>query len=257
MFWISWICACFISTYCCTLASGNIPSIASITANIALVVILQITVRSKRSGKFLFKAYMLVIISSTIHTTENNIKQINGGGRKQSENEGFGCRPIAALSRHGTNGQIANGMTDVQRSQSATSNPVLSDDPAPVFNLEEISKIYSPLIDDAIRLLHIYPSGDETLGVEADLVHFPLLSARLKNYKALSYTWGVEKASVSIAINGASMLISPNLDKILREIRALEYEYVWVSSRGFQIFSSSRANSKFRLMLFAQISKTT
>jgi hypothetical protein len=54
-----------------------------------------------------------------------------------------------------------------------------------------------------------------------------------------------------------SMLIKPNLDKILRKLRALEYEYIWVSPGGSKIFSSSRVNSKFRLMLFAQISKTT
>jgi hypothetical protein len=54
------------------------------------------------------------------------------------------------------------------------------------------------------------------------------MSAQLKNYKALSYTWGEEKASVSITVNGESMLIRSNLDKILRKLRALEYEYVWV-----------------------------
>ena len=119
-------------------------------------------------------------------------------------------------------------MTDVQHSQSATSNPVLSDGPTPIFDLEEINNVYSPLVGDAVRLLHIYPFADETLDLEADLIHFPLLSAQLKNYKALSYTWGVEKASVSITVNGRSMMIRPNLDKILRTLRALKYEYVWV-----------------------------
>ena len=119
-------------------------------------------------------------------------------------------------------------MTDVQHSQSATSSSVLSDGSTPIFNLEEISNVYSPLIGDAIRLLHIHPSADGTLDLEADLIHFPLLSAQLKNYKALSYTWGVEKASVSITVNGRSMLIRPNLDKILRTLRALKCEYVWV-----------------------------
>ncbi|CAN9215725.1 unnamed protein product [Alternaria alternata] len=97
-------------------------------------------------------------------------------------------------------------------------------------DLEKTSIVYSPLTGDAIRLLHIRPSVNETLGLEADLVHFPLLSAQLKNYKALSYTWGVEKASVSITINGGSMVIRPNLEKILRKLRALKYEYVWVDA---------------------------
>jgi hypothetical protein len=171
-----------------------------------------------------------------------------------------------ALSRRGFDRQTANEMTDVQQSPLAASNPVLPDGlthlSRPAFHTSTSSlgptcNVYSPLIGDAIRLLHILPSTNETWGLEADLVHFPLLSAQLKNYKALSYTWGEEKASVSIAINGVSILIRPNLDKILRKLRALEYEYIWVSPGGSKIFSSSRVNSKFRLMLFAQISKTT
>jgi hypothetical protein len=171
-----------------------------------------------------------------------------------------------ALSHREVNRQITDRFADVQQPRPATSAPMPPDGPSHLnrttchttpSSLEEISIVYSPLIGDAIRLLHIHPSSDETLGLEADLVHFPLLSAQLKNYKALSYTWGVEKASVSIAINGASMSISPNLDKILRELRALEYEYVWVGLGGSTFFNSSRANSKSRLMLFAQTSKTT
>ncbi|CAN9283758.1 unnamed protein product [Alternaria alternata] len=169
----------------------NIFAIAFLAANVTWVVTLEIAVRSSRSGKCLFKAY----IRPAFHTSTSSL--------------------------------------------------------GPTCN------VYSPLIGDAIRLLHILPSTNETLGLEADLVHFPLLSAQLKNYKALSYTWGEEKASVSIAINGVSMLIRPNLDKILRKLRALEYEYIWVSPGGSKIFSSSRVHSKFRLMLFAQISKTT
>lgn len=171
-----------------------------------------------------------------------------------------------ALSHREVNRQTANRVADVQQSPSATSEAVLPDGPSylnrtichsTLFSLEDMSIVYSPLIGDAIRLLHIHPSVDETSGLKADLVHFPLLSAQLENYKTLSYTWGVEKASVSIAINGASMFISPNLDKILRELRALEYEYIWVSPGGSKTFSSSRANDKSRLMLFAQTSKTT
>jgi hypothetical protein len=180
-------------------------------------------------------------VSSCISSTrkiERCVQLITLGARKQSKDGGFGSRPLISLSSRTINRQTANGIADVQQSPSATSNPVPPDG-APHLNcttchtthsnLEEISIVYSPLIGDAIRLLHIHPSVNKTLGLEADLVHFPLLSAQLKNYKALSYTWGVEKASVSIAINGGSMLIRPNLEKILRKLRALKYEYVWVS----------------------------
>ena len=193
------------------------------------------------------------------------VQLITLGVRKQSKNKNFESRPLMALSRHGINRQTANRIVDVQQSPSATRNPVIADGPPHLscptfhstpFNLEETSKVYSPLIGDRIRLLRIHPSANETSGLEADLLHFPLLSAQLKNYKALSYTWGVEKASVSIAINGVSILIRPNLDKILRKLRALGYEYIWVSPGNSKMFSRSRVDRKFRLMLFAQIRKT-
>ena len=197
---------------------------------------------------------------------EGYVQLIILGVRKQSKKGSFGSRPLIALLHREFKRQTTNRIAYVQQSPSATREPVAPDGPSHLncttchttpSSLEEMSIVYAPLIGDAIRLLHIHPSLDETLGLEADLVHFPLLSAQLKNYKALSYTWGAEKASVYIAINGASMSISPNLDKILRELRALEYEYVWVSPGGSKSFSSSRANSKSRLMLFVQTSKTT
>jgi hypothetical protein len=151
------------------------------------------------------------------------------GGRKQSVNEGSGSRPLTILSHRETDRPIENKMTDGQHIPSTASSSVLPDGPKDSYNLNEISKVYSPLIGDAIRLLRIHSSVDETLGLKADLVHIPLSSAQLMNYKALSYTWGEEKASVSVTVNGGSILIRPNLDKILRTLRALEYEYVWVS----------------------------
>lgn len=159
------------------------------------------------------------------------------GGRKHSENGGFASQSSMALSRCGINEQTATDIADVPQSSSAVSSngsthlsrPASQTIPS---DLEEISSIYSPLIGDAIRLLHIHPSVDQTLGLEADLVHFPLLSAQSKNYKALSYIWGEERASVSITVNGGSMLIRPNLDKILRTLRALRYEYVWVGTEA-------------------------
>jgi hypothetical protein len=120
-------------------------------------------------------------------------------------------------------------MTDEQHFPSDASNSVLLDGPTDSYNLEEISNVYSPLIGDAIRLLRIHSSVDEMLGLKADLIHLPLMSAQLKNYKALSYTWGGEKTSVSVVVNGGSILIRPNLDKILRTLRTLGYQYVWVS----------------------------
>jgi hypothetical protein len=157
------------------------------------------------------------------------------GGRKHSENEDFASKSSMALSRYRINKQTANDIADVRQCPSVVlpdgsthiSRPVSHTIPS---DLEEISSIYSPLIGDAIRLLHIHPSVDKTLGLEADLVHFPLLSAQSKNYKALSYIWGKEKASVSITVNGGSMLIRPNLDKILRTLRDLKHEYVWVGT---------------------------
>ena len=67
--------------FCTTvfLALEQVPAIAFLAANIALFVTLEITVRSKRSGKFLFKAYMLVIVSFHIRTTERSIQLITVG----------------------------------------------------------------------------------------------------------------------------------------------------------------------------------
>jgi hypothetical protein len=165
------------------------------------------------------------------------IRLITLGVRKQFKDGSFKSRPSTALSPRGINRQTVNTSADVQQSPSTAGNPVLTDAPPHLscptchttpFDLGEVTKIYSPLMGDSIRLLHIRPSVNETLGLEANLIHFPLLSAQVNNYKALSYTWGAEDASVSITIDGGSMLIRPNLDKILRTLRALKYEYVWV-----------------------------
>ena len=51
-----WIFAFFFTTV--FLLLGQVPAVAFLAANIAWVVTLEIAVRSKRSGKFLFKAYM-------------------------------------------------------------------------------------------------------------------------------------------------------------------------------------------------------
>ena len=72
-----WIFPFFFTTV--FLALEQVPAIAFLAANIALFVTLEITVRSKRSGKFLFKAYMLVIVSFHIRTTERSIQLITVG----------------------------------------------------------------------------------------------------------------------------------------------------------------------------------
>jgi hypothetical protein len=66
-----WIFTFFYTT--AFLARGQVPAVAFLAANIAWVITLEITVRSKRSGKFLFKAYMLVIISFNLRSDGSDI----------------------------------------------------------------------------------------------------------------------------------------------------------------------------------------
>lgn len=89
-----------------------------------------------------------------------------------------------ALSRRGIHRQTANEMADVQQSSLVARNPVLPDGlthlSRPTFHTSTSSlgptcNVYSPLIGDAIRLLHILPSTNETLGY----VSFILVSMAL------------------------------------------------------------------------------
>ena len=110
---------------------------------------------------------------------EDYVQLITLGVRKQFKKGSFGSRSLMALSHREFKRQTANRIAYVQQSPSATSEPVPPDGPSHLncttchttpSSLEEMSIMYSPLTGDAIRLLHIHPSLDETLGLEADLV---------------------------------------------------------------------------------------
>jgi hypothetical protein len=83
----------------------------------------------------------------------------------------------------------------------------------------EVHFEYNPLRKNEIRLLKILPTSEVE---EPQIVSCPLILVSLQNlpvYAALSYAWGNEEAKRKIIVNGGVLLIRPNLDAFLREMR--------------------------------------
>lgn len=94
----------------------------------------------------------------------------------------------------------------------------------------ESQLIYSSLRETDIRILKVLPAEDEMDPLKLVLVHLPLLAARASSYTALSYTWGNEINTGEVFLNGRYVRIRPNLEQILRTMRSLQYESLWVRS---------------------------
>lgn len=88
--------------------------------------------------------------------------------------------------------------------------------------------IYSPLLAGDIRLLQILPSTTDSSPLRFNLIHVPLLTARARRYTALSYVWGAGAATRTVLLDEKEVKIRPNLAHILRIMRSLHYEFVWV-----------------------------
>jgi Heterokaryon incompatibility protein (HET) len=91
--------------------------------------------------------------------------------------------------------------------------------------------IYSPLLHTDIRMIHLFqilPSKIDSSPLRFKLVHVPLLTARARHYTALSYTWGAEAATSTIFLGEKETRIRPNLAYILRRMRSLHYDFIWL-----------------------------
>ena len=88
--------------------------------------------------------------------------------------------------------------------------------------------VYSPLLNDEIRLLRFHPSPDRAIEIHVDIIHVPLLSAQNKEFLAVSYTWGLAEDRECIMVNEKLIKVRPNVVEILRKLRALQYTYIWV-----------------------------
>ena len=87
---------------------------------------------------------------------------------------------------------------------------------------------YSPLMNDEIRLLRISPSKDKTGLLQADLVHVGIQSATNRQFTALSYTWGLQRATSTILVNQEIFYVRPNLATILHKMHAAGKDLLWV-----------------------------
>jgi len=86
-------------------------------------------------------------------------------------------------------------------------------------NMTEGLYRYSPLWDTQIRLLKMIRSEDEQADIQAEILHLLMLSAQVRGYVALSYTWGMTKPSLILKIDGGTMRIRENVDWILRKLQ--------------------------------------
>ncbi|OAL43472.1 hypothetical protein IQ07DRAFT_605791 [Pyrenochaeta sp. DS3sAY3a] len=89
---------------------------------------------------------------------------------------------------------------------------------------------YTPMNESEIRLLQIEGSNDENSSLNTSLVHMPLLAARKKGFVALSYTWTEAAATSPILVNGKLLRVRTNLTEILRKVRLLKHEFIWVDA---------------------------
>lgn len=93
--------------------------------------------------------------------------------------------------------------------------------------------IYTPLQDPDIdlRVLEVLPPSDDDDGI---------INCRLKTadmidrlvYRAISYTWGDETLKVQILINQEIFYVTPNLEKVLRQLQTRKWQtrYYWIDA---------------------------
>jgi len=91
---------------------------------------------------------------------------------------------------------------------------------------------YSPLNAEKneIRVLRLDPPSSSTSAISAHLEHIPLDA--LADYTALSYTWGDNKKSETLILNGSAFAITKNLAEALRVLRNLgkHIHYLWIDA---------------------------
>jgi hypothetical protein len=87
---------------------------------------------------------------------------------------------------------------------------------------------YSPLLSADIRLLQILPCETDSSTPRLRLVHVPLFEPRTRRYTALSYTWDAGAATSTVLLNEQRISIRSKLVDILRRMRSLHYEFIWV-----------------------------
>lgn len=118
--------------------------------------------------------------------------------------------------------------------------------------IEELNKeagntIYTPLEPGKIRLVHLHPASDSKADVVCSLEY-----ARLSDkprYQALSYVWGSQKEPKEILLNGTTVLITQNLDKVLRRLR-LQHEprVIWADALAINQSDVDERNAEVQVM---------
>lgn len=91
-------------------------------------------------------------------------------------------------------------------------------------------RLHSPR---SIRLLSLLPSSDQSAPLNVSLFESPLdeLSSDKHSYDALSYVWGDPTGSVPCMCNGKLLLITPNCNDALRNLRLPnQHRLLWVDA---------------------------
>ena len=107
----------------------------------------------------------------------------------------------------------------------------------------------------SIRLLSIHPSSDPSAPLdvslfEASLDDFP---SDRHSYEALSYVWGVLMGNIPCTCDGKQLLITPNCNDALRQLRlSNQHRYLWVDAicidQGSSVESAKERNTQITLM---------
>ncbi|KAH8731192.1 heterokaryon incompatibility protein-domain-containing protein [Phaeosphaeriaceae sp. PMI808] len=158
-----------------------------------LVVVMEIAVHKRRSGKFLFemnrKNFIETLITKCRLTTTKDLVSSTAATNDTREHTIIE-QPTKC------DGKSLDKIKTIERQDSADVW-TMADISEPNLNLYS----YSPLLELEIRLLEVPKLGNETRDVQAKLVHIPLTEAQAKGYVALSYTWGSAKASTTIIVD--------------------------------------------------------
>jgi len=109
----------------------------------------------------------------------------------------------------------------------------------------------------SIRVLHLEPSQDSEAPIQCSLKvisldEYPKWDA---DYTALSYSWDAQRPSCEIACDGASLLITPNCEAAIRELRdTAETKILWIDS--ICIDQSHKAERNLQVALMGEIYKS-
>lgn len=122
-------------------------------------------------------------------------------------------------------------------------------------NKKAAKKIYIPLQEGQIRLVHLHPrstTSGQLSGAQDSIITCSLISASLSDvpkYQALSYVWGEQTTPRSILLDGNTFYVTRNLYDILDRSRfAHEKRTLWIDALSINQCNIPERNSQVQMM---------